>query len=184
MLRVAKGIRRVAQYDEPAYMELVRQPEDLNGYRDFFRSLELMDVNLLADCQRISLVCFGATMSTTVRGATVANGRFQLLGEFDSEVPDVKINLRATLVISQRRDTHVSVSPSGTVGYFKAPCRITMDPDDFNQHWASFARVDNPLFGFFNASEKDVKSEASVESSLSKLGRTFTRQFSSKTQHS
>lgn len=164
LAKACNMLTRKVAYNEPAYLEVVRQPLNMEGYREFFRTLEMMDVNLMAEADEMNLVCYGATMTQTRQGHTVLNGRFQVQALFSGTIPKVEINLRASLVVSRESGTHSTVSTSGVVGFFTVPCKITMDPDDFNRHWASFAAVDNPLFGFFEH-VKEPQAEVAVSSS-------------------
>lgn len=173
LAKECKGLRRTEAYHEPAYLEVIRQPADLDGYRTFFRELELLDVNLIADSTSCHLVCYGASLSKLRSGGLALNGRFQILVVTDEMSPEVKINLRASLIISKLSTTHTTVSTAGVVGYFKIPCRVTMNPDDFNLHWASFGAVDNPLFGFFNETMRQDSDRANVKQSSQST--SFTR---------
>lgn len=145
-----KSVRRLSGLGGFAYLELARQPASLSGYSDFFTQLESRDVNLIPRLEACSLRCYGATMSRSRDGKLVLNGRFQVSYEAAETGLPVQVNTRGSLVLSLTAGTHATLSTSGVVPYFETKCLVTMDPSDFSEHWAAFAKVDNPLFGTFS----------------------------------
>jgi hypothetical protein len=159
-------------YMLPAYLEIKRAPRTGNMFINFFRELELMDVNLLADNPSVTVECFGATIDTTRQGKVVLNGRFSLTTTIGSAGIEVKINVRGTLVLSNIPGVYTTVSTSGVVPYFKARGTVTMCPDDFTADNVAFARSDNPLFGFFQTPEVKTTDVVKSKSLLSRMTGT------------
>lgn len=149
LMRACPSLVRLKAYDQPAYLELLPQPRNMQGFQEYFKQLELMDVNLLSACSALTLTCYGGSLSQTKQGKTVLNGRYNVSGKLGVEQVLVELNIRGSMVLSQKPDTHGTVSVQGVVAYFSVPCALTMDPTDFSEHWAAYSHVDNPLFGFF-----------------------------------
>jgi len=160
-----KSITKSQVYGLPAYLEIKRAPMTSNMYMNFFRELELMDINLLAESPAVDVECYGASMSTDRQGKTLLNGRFSIKSCIGEEEIPVEINVRGSLVLSHRRDVYQTVSQSGVVPYFKTTGMVTMNPGDFTEDRMAFAGADNPLFGFFQTpalKTMEVKSKRSL----------------------
>jgi len=161
LLRSCNSLVRNTETSPFAYLELLQNPTKPQHYQEYFRALELMDINLLAGAEDVTIECFGATLTTTRQKKTGLNGRFSITGSLGPDIPLIRPNVRGTLVLSHSPDTHVTLSSSGVVPYFKVPAWVTMDPTEFREGWASFGHVDNPLFGSFSLEKvKDNTKEA------------------------
>jgi hypothetical protein len=167
-LRECRLITTVKPYTSPVFLEIGTLPSDPSGYRQYFRDLELMGVNLLASCGNITLECYGATFDTDKKGGHALTGRFKITGHISEDVPPVEINVIGRLIVSRGKETHSCLTKSLLVPYFKVPARITMDPCDINEDWFLLPESVNPLFGFFEHTQQPkIAAEASTDLSSS-----------------